>query len=195
MFKLSIKLYKYIYFFSKRTFKKQKNSTLLHLGCGNIYLDNYTNIDISHFTCADKVIDIKKVPSIYSKDTIDEVLMIHSINYLRIWEVELFLIGIFKILKNGGKLILEFPDIQKCSKILNESSQVDQHYLEALRAIFAYDNSQVQNRIKYTTYMSGWSSLHIKDVLQKIGFSKINISDPIYHDKIIWRDVRIEAIK
>jgi predicted SAM-dependent methyltransferase len=195
MVKISTKSYKYIYFFLKRFFKKQKKSALLHLGCGNIYIDNYINIDISHLTCADKVIDIKKVPSIYSYNTIDEVLMIHSISYLRIWEVELFLSGIFKILKKGGRLILEFPDIQKCSKILNESSQIDQQYLEALRAVFAYDNLQVQNKIKYTTYMSGWSSLHIENVLKKAGFSEINILDPIFHEKIIWRDVRIEAIK
>ena len=120
--------------------------------------------------------------------------MIHSISYLNLWEANKFFNDAYDLLNIGGVLELEFPDIQKCSKIIVESSD-DSYYIEAVRAIYAFDLDQIKNKEIYRPYAFGWSGLYMKNVLLEIGFSQIDILEPETHEKRNWRDTRIIAVK
>jgi hypothetical protein len=186
---------KVAFYFFKRNFRRRKISKKLHLGCGNEYLEDYINVDISISSKADIVCNISDVEKSLNGLNFDEILMVHSISYLRHWEVNDFIETCLRILNTNGKLIIELPDLSKCAKVISNADIIDFNYLEALRAIFAYDVNEHKSKKKYHTYKSGWSSLHLCHELSKAGFKDVRILDPLFHDSQTWRDVRIEAIK
>lgn len=173
-----------------------KNPLLrLHLGCGNEYLPGWVNIDVTEKSKADLVMDFKNIKDHFSENSVDEILMIHSISYLRLWEARDYFSNIYLLLAPGGKIVLEFPDIAKCSKaILDRENNVD-GYLEAVRAFYAFDMGQIKNRDEYHPYAFGWSAWHMSYELKITGFSKVLVQDPLTHGPLLWRDTRIEAIK
>lgn len=174
---------------------KQHTPLRLHLGCGQEHWQGWINLDISVNSAADFVVDFREIKNYFEQGTIDEIAMIHSISYLRLWEARELLTDLQSILKKNGRLILEFPDIAKCAENLIRSEGNIPEYLEALRGIYAFDMEQIARKEIFTPYAFGWSSWHLEQELSKAGFGHITISDPKTHDQRIWRDTRIEAIK
>ncbi len=183
----------------KRTMKYKLNdsskSKKLHLGCGDNYLTGWTNIDRDINIKLDIALDFKYVRDFFKNNSIQEVMMIHSISYLRLWETRDFFKDIYIILKKSGKLILEFPDLEKCAKKILESNGNVEEYLEGVRGVYAFDLNQIKNKELFDTYAFGWSAWHIKYELEYAGFSKILVKEPETHNQMSWRDTRIEAIK
>ena len=167
----------------------------LHLGCGLEYWKGWVNIDISSSSVADVVMDFVELKHTFKRGTVDDIAMIHSISYLRLWEAQEFFKDAYFLLKPGGHFVLEFPDITKCAlHILQNENNVD-NYLEGVRAFYAFDLLQIKNKEKFNTYAFGWSAWHIKQELLSAGFSSVEIKDPETHNKLKWRDTRIESIK
>jgi hypothetical protein len=168
----------------------------LHLGCGMVYLNKWINIDINNNSVADIVCDYKKLYELYPYDSVSTIKMIHSLSYLRLWEAWEFFTMCFNLLKKDGVLILEFPDIVKCARVIIENERSDlAQYIEGIRGIYAFDLTEIKTHKKYVPYAFGWSTYHIEHELLKAGFSSIKASDPEEHNKRCWRDTRIEALK
>jgi hypothetical protein len=186
----------FIYIYNK-FFLKKKSTTdplKLHLGCGNVYLNDYVNIDLSSDSLADVVSDFKDIYKLYPKNSVSEILMVHSISYLRLWEAKDFFNECHYLLKEGGKLLMEFPDIEKCAVKLTKSKNDYPNYIEAIRGVYAFDLDQIKKKESFYTYPFGWSAWHIELELKKTGFNDITCSDGLLHDNK-WRDTRVEAIK
>jgi hypothetical protein len=169
----------------------------LHLGCGNNYLNEYINIDNNTNSVADIVFDIRNIGKLFKKNSIAEIRIIHAISYLRLFEARDFFLMCFNILKPNGKLVIEFPDIIKCAKIIinnNINWQDSFQYIEGIRGIYAFDLEQIKNRVQYIPYCFGWSAEHIKYELISFGFKEVLIADGNAHERP-QRDTRIEAIK
>lgn len=207
-FKNFLKRYHFIkrcYFCSRRLFfsltRQNKKPKKLHLGCGNKSLKGYINIDVSTNSTADMVFDIRNIDKFFKKDTIVEILTIHTISYLRLFDTRHFLSACFNILIPSGKLIIEFPDIVKCSRmivnnnnIVSGSGDIYVQYIEGIRGFYAFDLDQIKNKVRFTPYTFGWSANHMKYELMNIGFRQIFISDGNAHEKP-QRDTRVEAVK
>lgn len=195
--KQSLSKYKYA---ALRLFRdKKKHSYIfplkLHLGCGYTYLQGWVNIDISANSVADVVCDFKYLNKLYINNSVSVIKIIHSISYLRLWETRDFFKMCFDLLKKDGCLILEFPDIVKCAKIIIENDGLDTiQYIEGIRGFYAFDLDEIEKKKKYIPYAFGWSANHIEQELIKIGFSNIKISDGNEHYRE-WRDTRVEATK
>jgi hypothetical protein len=174
----------------------------LHLGCGNIYLNGYINIDVSFYSAADIVLNIQNINKYFKKNTIQEILMVHTISYLRLFDARRLLVMCFHILMPEGKLIIEFPDVVKCSKMIidNNDIQVQEgkenlfRYIEGIRGFYAFDLDQIKNKVRFTPYTFGWSANHMKYELTNLGFRQILISDGNAHQRP-QRDTKIEATK
>ena len=194
---LQIKLKSYIksfFYYLKNSKKDNSIKVKLNLGCGKVYRDGWINIDIDKSVRTDICCDFINLKNHFNPGTIDLIYMIHSISYLNLWEANIFFKDAYHLLNTGGVLELEFPDIQKCSKIIVESSD-NADYIEAVRAIYAFDLEQIKNKEVYRPYAFGWSGLYMKNVLHEIGFSQIDILEPETYEKRIWRDTRIVAVK
>jgi hypothetical protein len=167
----------------------------LHLGCGTNNLDGWINIDVTDNSLADVVMDFKNIKGVFQPQSVREILMVHSISYLRLWEARDFFADTFSLLEPTGRLVLEFPDVVKCATAITRKEIPVEEYLEAVRAFYAFDLDEIRQKKPYTPYAFGWSAWHISQELKNVGFSDVAIKDPDTHNRRIWRDTRIEAIK
>lgn len=99
-----------------KSFLRKRKKVKLHLGCGEIILKNYVNIDIRKLRGVDIAADIINLPFI-PDNSVDEIYTCHtfehishrlSIKVLKEW---------FRILKNDGKLIVSVPDFDSIVNI------------------------------------------------------------------------------
>jgi len=167
----------------------------LHLGCGNDYWPGYVNIDSSQVADLDLCLDFSQIGEYYMDSSVAEVVMIHCLSYLRLWEARDLFKDIYRLLETSGRLIIELPDLAKCAqKVLDSEGNLDS-YLEAARGIYAFDLGQIAHREMYTSYCFGWSSWHLSLELKKVGFRQVNICAPKTHGQMDLRDTRLEAVK
>lgn len=167
----------------------------LHLGCGDDYWPGYVNVDTNQAADSDKCMDFLQIAHEYAAGSVSEVVMIHSLSYLRLWEARDLFKDIFRLMETGGRLIIELPDLAKCAQKVLEAEWDLESYVEAVRGIYAFGLNQIAHRDMYTPYSFGWSGWHLKYELEKVGFRQITICDPQTHGPKIWRDTRIEAEK
>lgn len=85
-----------------------EEDTGVHLGSGKLRWEGWKNVD---FQNADINCDIRKLP--FPDNSEDIVVAIHVFEHLYQWEGKEAIREWARILKPGGKLILEMPDMQK----------------------------------------------------------------------------------
>lgn len=195
------KLYLKLKYFFYNKYKKKHNKFILdqdvlklNLGCGFDYKKGWINIDSNPNCVVDINCDFFNLEKYFSEKSISHIVLNHSISYLTLWQARDFFTKIFHLLKDGGVLEMEFPDIFKCATIIY-SSNTNDDYLEAVRGLYAFDLDQIKNKEIYTPYSFGWSSKHMVLELQNIGFKKVEVLDPLTHGPRLWRDSRVLALK
>lgn len=166
----------------------------LNLGCGPMHLDGYINIDGDPNACADFYMDFSALGEAFAKGTVSEVLMLHSLSYLNLWQARDLFATVLGLLAPGGRIVIELPDIEKCARKLLESTEDLPEYLEGVRGVYAFDPSQIVNKSPITPYAFGWSSWHLRKELSEAGFHAIELHPPQFHGQP-WRDIRMEAVK
>jgi hypothetical protein len=167
----------------------------LHLGCGPEYLEGYINIDTSCSANSDLRLNFTRIEEHFNPGTVSEVVMIHSLSYLRLWQARDLFASICRLLKRSGQLVIELPDLGKCAqKVLAKQGDVGE-YLEAVRGLYAFDLDQIKNKELFTPYAFGWSGWHLRLELERAGFTRTELQDPLTHGKRLDRDVRVIATK
>ena len=113
-----------------KSFKSSKNLMVkLNLGCGDKILQGYVNVDTVSSRSGrhpDFVADIRDLRKIKSSIA-DEILAVHVIEHFYYWEVVPLLKSWRRLLKPGGKLILECPNLlYACQVILKNPAKFSQ---------------------------------------------------------------------
>jgi SAM-dependent methyltransferase len=91
----------------------------LNLGCGDKILPGYVNVDIAPVRegkSPDVLSDLRKLP--FADEYADEVLSVHVIEHFYHWEAVEVLKEWVRVLKPGGTLILECPNLLTAAKNL-----------------------------------------------------------------------------
>jgi SAM-dependent methyltransferase len=83
----------------------------LHIGCGNIRLNNFINVDIIEGPAVDRIMDARKLD--FADNSVDLIYTSHVIEHFPHGEVPLVLKEWNRVLKNGGKLIVITPNFDK----------------------------------------------------------------------------------
>lgn len=95
----------------------------LNLGCGDKILPGYINVDVAPSRSGrqpDVICDLRDL-SVLGADYADEVLAVHVVEHFWRWEVEDILRGWVRVLKPGGRMILECPNlISACEEFLKD---------------------------------------------------------------------------
>ena len=107
----------------------------LNLGCGMYYKPNYVNIDKYDESVADKTLDITKLP--YENESVDEIEASHIIEHFDIIKLPYLLAEWLRVLKPGGVIYIETPDLSKSTKKLRLSSYNTKKNI--LRFLFGID--------------------------------------------------------
>jgi hypothetical protein len=172
-----------------------KTGLRLHLGCGVQRLEGYVNIDADPSARADVFLDFKDLRFCFRGGSAREILMIHSIAYLNLWQARDLFLQFRTLLAPGGKLVLETPDLEKCVAKIREAGEersFNPAYLEGVRGLYAFGLEQMEAKRDYRPYAFGWAAWHLKEELETAGFRDVRILEPLTHEP--WRDVRVEAL-
>jgi hypothetical protein len=158
----------------------------LNLGCGKGHKDGYTNIDI--VPPCDLLLDIRKIGRVFESRSIEEILIIHVLGYLNLWEVKDFLETSYSLLQKNGLLIIETPNLQVvATDILANTKDA----IEMMRPIYGFDRNDVIGRYDFATYKTGWWPSLLWGELTRVGFTHIEHLKAKFHDPI--RDFRMLA--
>lgn len=200
-------LAKFVIFFKRSITKlylgfNGMSKTCINVGCGGDKRPFWINCDLYPADESITQLDITNLNDLlWLENTKSDIIECnHVIGYLTIAQADNFFLACYKSLNIGGTLILEFPDIKKISKAIQNfdysSTTIDYEYIEMIRAIYAYDqNDAMSLDFRLKTYITGWSDDYLIHRLKLVGFKKILIKDPQTHDERILRDSRVEAFK
>jgi predicted SAM-dependent methyltransferase len=168
-----------------------KKEIKLHLGCGQVYLENYTNIDypldnhtVQQKSVADEFADLTALR--YRHKTIGEVRLHHTYEHFPRHIAVALLASWHTWLKRGGKIHIEVPDFDESAKVVLDQKANDRDRKVALRHIFG------SNEAFWATHYEGWSAERLEELLKLFGFKNIQIEQASY---LATRNVTVIAKK
>jgi predicted SAM-dependent methyltransferase len=162
----------------------------LHLGCGTIYLENYINVDANpDFISTDNVdfeenkttldnyykhkwgnspkrvvadlkAEINDLP--YEDGEVDEIIIIHVLEHIPLYEVDKNIAEVNRVLKAGGNLYVAVPDLKGFAKeFAVASEEKDEWYVRCIHGT---------QRTKWDHHYCGYTHKTLKNLLRKHGF-------------------------
>ena len=168
----------------------------LNLGCGDKILPGYINIDTASSRKDKKpdiIADIRNLNNIKT-EIADEILTVHVIEHFYYWEVLPLLEGWKRLLKIGGKLIIECPNLLYACKMIvdnpERASQPDQNGQMSMWPLYgdpSWKDPLMCHKWAYTPES-------LKAILTKAGFTDVKQEAAVYKLREP-RDMRITGIK
>jgi len=165
----------------------------LNLGSGTKPLDGYINIDMFHRRKVNLVHDCSK-PLLFDNESVDEVFSSHLFEHLKImcppntpdekasrWLIEGYVVVLkdwYRVLREGGKVIIEIPDFENALKNYLRGD------LTTLTTIFGL------RRHEGDIHYCGFNFKHLKILLGEAGFRDIKKVPAVRENSI-----RVEGIK
>ncbi len=142
----------------------------LHLGCGDQYFEGYVNIDFRKTPATDVVCGIKKLP--YPDASADAIELYHVIEHLPRHDLPVALGEWNRVLRPGGKLIIECPDFDVAVKEYVTGNEK------------RLDNLFGLQRFPGDVHFFGYNFRRLKTLLEDAGFVAIEQREPRdYHTK------------
>lgn len=172
------------------------DSIRLNLGCGDKILPGYVNIDVAPSRKGefpDILSDLRSLP--FATGTVDEILSVHVIEHFYAWEAVPLVMYWRELLKIGGLLILECPNLLTAARALvdDESLASDlsgkrgQHVMWPLYGDPGWQDELMCHRWGYTPES-------LIALLKECGF-KSPRQEPAEFKKRDPRDMRVTAVK
>ena len=180
---------------------KDKNPLKLHLGCGSRHFEGYINIDWRKTRATDLVCDVRNLP--YRDNSVELIECYHILEHLPVClmanldpgfgEKYALVINTLKewqkILKSGGKLIIEAPDLDK---LIEEYIRTDNNKREEL---IAYMYGGYRNNNIFDIHRWGPNKYRLRYILKKAGFRKIQFEETQDYHKELFPCLRVESVK
>jgi ubiquinone/menaquinone biosynthesis C-methylase UbiE len=146
----------------------------LHLGCGDVVLDGYVNVDLYNDK-ADVQCDVKKL--FYDNDVADEIYSSHLIEHFHFHEAFAILAEWKRVLKSGGWLVIETPDLlATCKKFVEATTEAER--------IALYGHFYGRPWEKGNTHYFLYTPVQMKWTLETLGFKNIHQQLPVSHMEI-----------
>lgn len=95
-------------------------SVKLNLGCGDKILPGYLNVDVAssrNGAQPDVLCDLHDL-SVFASGSADEILSVHVVEHFWRWEVDAILAEWVRVLKRGGRMVIECPNLAAACEAL-----------------------------------------------------------------------------
>ncbi|KKN77580.1 hypothetical protein LCGC14_0358550 [marine sediment metagenome] len=173
----------------------------LHLGCGRQRLEGYVNIDCRKSKGTDVVCDIRALP--YAENSVDTIESYHVFEHMPVClhanvddkygEKYGLLITVLKewyrVLKPGGNLVIEMPDLDKVLEVYLEADEAGKEKL--LIGIYGSFRGGDDTDI----HRWGANEARLDYMLVKAGFKYIKFTEAQDYHRDFCPCLRVEAIK
>lgn len=164
-----------------------------NMGCGAERIPGYMGVD-KNSDRADFRMDAfeLEVPD----ECADEVLAMHFIEHLPQHRAPEMLTKWFKMLKPGGKVVMETPDLDELCKQILESEGYDKHTV-ALALFGAYvenpDDPEIKEKGALSPHLWGYTPKTLSELCEAVGFKDIQIL--LAQGGHPGKNFRLEAVK
>ena len=176
----------------------------LHLGCGGDYLDGWVNVDKYDYvkdtsrtgSKYDIKADILHLP--FKRCSATEVLIVHVLEHFYRWETIRVLKDFYRILRSGGRLTVEMPDLNKCVDWFisggRDGGKRISTPLGPLNKGFTQFYGNQWDELPYETHHYVWCMDEFVEVLQQVGF-KVESADHTVKYHMRGRDMRVVSTR
>ena len=162
--------------------------TAYNLGCGTKKWDGWINVDL-YSDVSDIKCDLRKLE--IASDCADAVAAIHVLEHFYEWEVADLLTEWKRVLKPGGKMILELPCMDKVFAYVH-NCVTNKEPLQPFMTLNAlYGDPKYKNEAMCHHW--GWFQVPLSQMLESVGMQRIEFFEPRYH--FPFRDMRVECYK
>lgn len=151
----------------------------LHLGCGQVYLKGYTNIDfppsehtVQTNSVADEFADILSLR--YRENSVDEVRLHHVFEHFPRPVAYALVASWYSWLKTRGIIRIEVPDFNRTVRSVISPFSGSKEKSIGLRHIFG------SNEAPWAVHYEGWSSKSLSSLLDSMGFEVVSIKNNSY---------------
>ena len=152
-------------------------SIRLNLGCGKRLIDGFIGVDLKD---ADVEADIRKLP--YEDESVDEIMAIHVCEHFYVHEIAKVLREWYRVLKPGGRLVIELPCLDKVLEHFEKGSDLK------FTLIALYGNPKTHHEGEPSLHKWCWSRKQFMALLNSVGLKDIYEETPHYHQPS--RDMR-----
>jgi ubiquinone/menaquinone biosynthesis C-methylase UbiE len=164
----------------------------LNIGCGGRRIAGYTGVDAIERPAADIVAPANAIP--LPDASVDEILAVHLWEHFYRWECDDVIAEWSRLLKPGGTLVLELPDLIKCCENILRNRMVGGKDPDQLSYWGIFGDPRPHD--PYMTHRWGWTPTTLREYLSTHGFRDIDQQPPQWHPAgRDHRDMRFVAVK
>lgn len=174
--------------------QSQSDAIRLNLGCGDKKLPGYINIDYAASrkgVVPDIIADLRSLS--FKDGLVDEILSVHVIEHFYYWEARELLIEWSRVLKCGGKLVLECPNILTAARALlddpEKASGIGKESSMSMWALYGDPNW----KDPLMCHKWGYTPASLQRLLLEVGFEHVR-QEPAQFKKREPRDMRVVGI-
>lgn len=164
----------------------------LNIGAGGRRIAGYTGVDMVERPGADIVAPANAIP--LADGSVDEILAIHLVEHLLPWELSETLLEWRRLLRPGGRLVLEMPDLIKCCKNILSGAFVAGKHPDQLGMWGAFGDPRQRDPLMLHRW--GYTFKTLAPVVSAAGFGDIAEHPTQWHPAgRDLRDFRLEAVR
>lgn len=141
---------------------------MLHLGCGNIHIPGWCNVDVIKTGATDLVLDIRDLPGI-PENYVDKIYSCHVLEHFAHHEIQGILSSWYQVLKPHGEIRISVPDLDAITRIYQNNI-----------AHFNVPGNQPWialiyggQKDEYDFHKTGFNFCWLKYLLESVGFTNI----------------------
>lgn len=168
----------------------------LNLGCGDKILRGYENVDVVASRLGrtpDVLCDLHDL-AVFPDDYADEVMAIHVVEHFWRWEIEDVLREWVRVLKPGGSMVLECPNlISACEEFLRDPERHSGQGQEGQRTMWVFYGDPAW-KDPYMNHRWGYTPESLKALMEAVGLVEVR-QEPAQYKLREPRDMRVVGVK
>jgi SAM-dependent methyltransferase len=162
----------------------------IHFACGKRVLPSYVNVDavanpgaprVPEYLYAMRFDQVGRLvePMPFPDACADELLSVHFFEHVYSWEAPSVLAEWHRVLKPGGQLVLEMPDLLKCARNLIKHAETGGKPLQQMGLWGVYGDDTLRD--PYMCHKWGWWPATLKAALLAAGLIVVRFEVPVWH--------------